>query len=81
MNQVVKRKLDYLNRVVIPGDICNAFGWGSGAELEVLVSDPAAKAIAIREAAPCCSLCREATEELAAIERGYICPGCARKVR
>jgi len=79
--QGVTRSLDELGRIVIPGDIREAFGWGAGTKLEVLISDISVKSITIREAFPRCSLCRQEAENLVKIEQGYVCPQCAATAR
>ena len=75
------RTLDELGRVVIPGDIRETMGWGMGTRLEVEISDVNIKTITIREVSPCCSLCRTACEDLVEVEKGFVCPQCAGKIR
>ena len=77
------RSMDDLGRVVIPGDIREALGWGNGTKLEVTISDVTVKTVVIREreTLPCCSLCREESENLVRVEKGYVCPECAAKIK
>ena len=44
-------------------------------------ADAAEKSIVLRKALLRCSLCRAQTEDLAAVERGYVCPGCVAKIK
>ena len=79
--KAVARSMDDLGRVVIPGDIREALGWGTGTKLEVTISDITVKTVVIREISPCCSLCREESENLVKVEKGYICTECATKIK
>jgi len=75
------RRLDELGRIIIPRDIRDALVWGSGTRLEVVISDISAKTVTLREVAPCCTLCRSESENLAKIQRGYVCRKCAAKIK
>jgi len=75
------RPMDDLGRVVIPGDIREALGWGKGTKLEVTISDITVKTVAIREISPCCSLCRAKAENLRQVEKGYVCPECVAQIK
>jgi len=78
--KTVTRSMDDLGRVVIPGDIRETLGWGTGTRLEVEISDITVKSITIREVSACCSLCRAESEGLMIIEKGYICRKCSAKI-
>jgi len=83
MEDKVMRSMDNLRRIVIPQSLCQAFLWDEGTKLELercVTSDTGEDAIMVRQAYPTCSLCRKETENLKAIEKGYICPACAKKV-
>jgi len=80
--RTVTRPLDELERVVIPADIHEAWGWGVGTKLEIAINDVTAKSLIVREASPSCSLCgAQQPEGLVKIEKGYICPECAGKIK
>ena len=79
--RAMTRSMDDLGRIVIPGDIRESFGWGTGTKLEVTISDITVKSVTIREIAPCCSLCREESENLVKVEKGYVCPQCSAKMK
>ena len=72
--------MDDLGRVVIPTDIREKLGWGTGTKLEVAISNVTIKTITIREVSPCCSLCRSEAENLTQVESGYICEQCTAKL-
>lgn len=72
--------MDDLGRIVIPADMREALGWGTGKKLEVLISDISAKTVIVREISLRCSLCREQTENLRKVEKGHVCPECAAKI-
>jgi len=74
------RSIDDLGRFVIPINIRDELGWGQGTKLEVTISDLSAKEIAVREISPCCTLCRRESENLVAVERGYVCPLCSARI-
>ena len=75
-----KRQLDELGRIVIPIDVRDPLGWGPGTKLEVS-SDIAARSITVREVTPRCSLCRVEFDDLVKVEKGYVCPSCAMKLK
>jgi len=75
------RQMDELGRIVIPADIRESLGWGTGTKLEIVISDITVKSIVIREVSPCCSLCRAESENLVQIEKGYVCEQCAEQVK
>jgi len=77
---VATRSIDELGRIVIPADVREALGWGTGTKLEIAVNDANVKSVVVREASPCCSLCRAESENLAKIEKGYVCRQCAAKI-
>jgi len=77
----VARQLDDLGRIVIPGSIREALGWGTGTRLEVAISDTPTKSIAVREVSARCSLCRKESENLAKVEKGHICQECFAKIK
>ena len=79
--QKATRQMDELGRIVIPADIRESLGWGTGTKLEVVISDITVKSITIREVSPCCSLCRSESENLVQIEKGYVCEHCAEQVK
>jgi len=74
------RQLGGLGRFVIPEDIRETLGWGTGTRLEVEISDITVKSITIREVSACCSLCRAESEDLKSVEKGYVCPKCLAKI-
>ena len=74
------RSLDSLRRIVLPKHLCEAFAWGEGTKLEFSLTHSDANEILIRQTYPTCSLCRAQAEDLKAIEKGQICPACAKKV-
>ena len=76
------RPMDDLGRVVIPSDIREVLGWANGTKLEVAVGDVAAKTVLLREheVLPCCSLCRQESENLRKVNKGYLCHVCAVQV-
>ena len=76
----VMQSMDELGRLIIPRGIRDVFGWGPGTKLEVAISDITVNAVLIREISPCCSLCREESEDLLQVEKGYICRQCLAKV-
>jgi len=73
--------MDDLGRIVIPSDMREELGWGTGQKLEVVMNDIAAKTVVVREISLRCSLCREQTENLRGVEKGHVCPKCAVKIR
>ena len=75
------RQMDDLGRIVIPGDIREVLGWGTGTRLEIAISDVTVKSIIVREVAPCCSLCRNEPDNLIKIEKGFVCQACAGKLK
>ena len=75
------RSMDELGRVVIPADMREKLGWGTGTKLEVAISDVTIKTITIREVSPCCSLCKAESENLTQVESGYICGKCTAKLK
>ena len=79
--QKVTRQMDELGRIVIPADIREALGWGTGTKLEVVINDITVKSITIREVSPCCSLCRAECENLVQVEKGYVCERCIEQVK
>ncbi|MCL2579855.1 MAG: AbrB/MazE/SpoVT family DNA-binding domain-containing protein [Oscillospiraceae bacterium] len=79
--QKATRQLDELGRLVIPADIRESLGWGTGTKLGVEINDITVKSIIVREVSPCCSLCRAESEDLVAVEKGYICKQCVGKVK
>ena len=79
--RVVTRQLDELNRIVIPADIREALGWGAGTKLEISLGDVATKSVTICGVSPCCTLCRSESENLLPVGKGYVCPGCAAKIK
>jgi len=79
--QKATRQMDELGRIVIPADIRESLGWGTGTKLEIVISDITVKSIVIREVSPCCSLCRAESENLVQIEKGYVCEQCAEQVK
>ena len=79
--QKATRQMDELGRIVIPADIRESLGWGTGTKLEIVICDITVKSISIREISPCCSLCRAESENLVQIEKGYICEPCAEQVK
>ena len=74
------RLMGDLGRIVIPAEIREALGWGTGKELEIAMND-AERSVIIREVSHCCSLCREESEGLVNVGKGYICTQCAGKIR
>jgi len=74
------RSMDDLGRVVIPGDIRETLGWGTGTLLEAEISDITVRSITIREVSACCSLCRANSEDLVKVEKGHVCCQCAAKI-
>jgi len=72
--------MDELGRVVIPKGIREALGWGEGTKLEIAIGDITARSVVAREAWAHCSLCRAQSEDLLAVEKGYVCPSCAAKI-
>ena len=79
--KAITRPMDELGRIVIPIDIREAFGWNHGTKLEIAISETYADAIEIKQAFPCCTLCRKGCENLLRIEAGYICPQCSAKIK
>jgi len=75
------RSIDEIGRIIIPKDICQTLGWGTGTKLEIAINDMTVKSIVAREVSSCCSLCRVQSEDLMKIEKGYICPECAAQVK
>jgi len=75
------QNMDDLGRIVIPADIRENLGWGTGTKLEVAINDITVKSIVVREVSPCCSLCRAESENLTPIEKGHICGQCAAKLK
>ena len=80
-DKTTARNMDELGRIVIPANILEELGWGTGTKLEVAISDVTIKTITIREVSPCCSLCRAQSESLTKVEKGYICGQCAEKLK
>ena len=74
------RQLDDLGRIVVPADIRESLGWGSGTRLEVMISDITVKTIILREVSPCCTLCRANVDDLIKVEKGYVCPACVEQL-
>ena len=77
------RQIDEIGRIVIPADIREELGWGVGITLEVAINDNkdnAAKSVIMKEAAPCCSLCRKQSATLVRIEKNFMCPECLIKI-
>ena len=75
------RSMDELGRVVIPADIREEFAWGTGTKVEVEISDATTRTVAIRETLPCCSLCRDESQNLKKVGKGYICTQCTEKAK
>ena len=68
------RKLDDLNRIVLPSEVSD-FGWGEGTELHVMLSYNGV--ITLREKEPHCRFCGVTHEPLFNIRRFSICRKCA----
>ena len=79
--QEVVRSLDRLGRLIIPQSIRNAMEWGEGTKLEIFIGDYTEKNLIIRGFTPTCTLCRAQSENLQEVEKGYICPQCAKKIQ
>ena len=75
------RLLDDLGRIAIPSDIRGTFGWNTGTKLKVVMGDTTVKSIIIREALPCCTLCRTESQGLLMVARGCVCPECVAKIK
>ena len=75
------RQMDDLGRIIIPKDIRESLGWGTGTKLEVVINDIAVKSIIVREVSPCCSLCRAESDNLEKIEKGYVCAQCSARLK
>ena len=75
------RRMDDLGRIVIPRDIRRILGWDLGTGFEMEIHDLAGKAVIVREATPCCSLCGEGYEGLTKVAKGHICPRCKAAVK
>jgi len=79
--RVATRLMGDLGRIVIPADMREALGWGIGKELEVVMNNLATRSIVIREVLLRCSLYQVESENLRKVEKGYVCSGCAAKIK
>lgn len=68
------KEIDRLGRVVIPADIRQALGLGSGGLVNIRL-DPQLGAALLTAAGPCCTLCG-GQEGLAPLGQGHICALC-----
>jgi len=69
----VTRKIDDLNRVVLPSQV-KSFGWTEKTPLDITVLED--DSVMIRAHNPLCKLCGGADVELIKIENGSICNNC-----
>ena len=70
----VTRRLDDLNRIVLPKDV-REFGWGKATPLDVYLMAEG-ESVVLRAHKPSCTLCGDMAAELIAVSNGSICKAC-----
>lgn len=67
------RKLDKLNRIVLPKEVAD-FGWRENTELDITLTPEGT--VVLRTHGPCCRLCGHADRQLIPAGDGLICAFC-----